>query len=166
MCSSDLALLDGLDPTVARTLVRSLVRGYQLISAAASPDLASLLDGLRSSPYRIPEDDLLRLGVVLFIDATEGARVSGVAPSGRLASAYLLHAPGPAPSGRRAPTLLASWNERSSDWDDFAWAAVPDLAARTGSRHGDYAALLADRERLLGNTRSGASDGGENAAGA
>ncbi len=33
---------------------------------------------------------------------------------------------------RRPPTLLASWNERSRAWDDFAWAAVPDLAERLG----------------------------------
>ena len=60
-------LIEALEPTVARSLLRSLVRGYQLITTAAAPDLASLLQALRSTPYRIPEDDLLRLGAILFV---------------------------------------------------------------------------------------------------
>ena len=160
------ALLDGLDPTVARGLIRSLVRGYQLISAAAAPDLAALLSALRAAPYRIPEDDLLRLGVVLIVDAARETKGNDASASGRLANAYLLHAPAPGSAVRRPPTLLASWNERSRAWDDFAWAAVPDLAERLGVRHEDYAQLLADREHLLGGAPVGGTDGGGEARGA
>jgi hypothetical protein len=165
------ALLEGLDPVVARALIRSLVRGYQLIATAVAPDFAALRDALRVTPYRIPEDDLLRLGVALFVDAAGSTAASGATPNGRVASAYLLHTPDPAVTTRRPPTLLAAWNQRSADWDDFAWAAVPDLAARTGSRHEAYAALLAEREQLLGHpgsgeTGSGETGSGENGAGA
>ena len=142
-------LIEALEPTVARSLLRSLVRGYQLITTAAAPDLASLLQALRSTPYRIPEDDLLGLGAILFVEAVGGSREKGEAPGGRVATAYLVHAPEAAGSVRRPPTLLAAWNGRSCDWDDFAWAAVPELAARTGLTHEAYAALLDEREGLL-----------------
>ena len=141
------ALLEGLDSTVTRVLVRSLVRGFPLIASAAASDLSALFDRLRTTPYRIPEDDVQRLGALLFFaDSAAGTTEGG---EGKLLSAYLLHAPDLALRERRAPTILFSWSEGRAGWDDFAWAAIPDLAARCGISHEAYATLLARREAAL-----------------
>ena len=128
-------LLSDLDPITARTVVRALGRGYPAIGEARAGDLASLLERLRSDPYRIPEGDLRRLGLVIILDES------------RLVSAHLLLSG--EPSERRAPTLLAVWDSSRRAWDDFAWAAVPEAAQRCGLTQVEYESRRRARLAIL-----------------
>jgi hypothetical protein len=134
-------LIERLSAATTKTVVRSLVRGFPLIATAPGRDLAALLDLLRGANLRVPEDDLHRLGVVVVLggDATAQSRV---------VSAHLLRAPALDGGARRPPALLATW-DGSGGWDDFAWAALPELAARIGVTQAAYSTQLASREREL-----------------
>ncbi|MEY3494939.1 MAG: hypothetical protein RI921_299 [Chloroflexota bacterium] len=128
-------LLSELDPLTARTALRALSRGFPAIAEASAPDLASLLEQLRSDPHRLPEGDLRGLGLVALFDES------------RLTAAHLLHK-GEA-NERRAPTLLAVWDSRAHGWDDFAWAAVPEIAQRCGVTQPEYELRLQERLAIL-----------------
>lgn len=125
------------------TTLRHQSAEERLVSSLDAEDLAALLSMLRKPSSRAIGEELQRFGVALFL----GER----APHGWLISAHLLRTSEGAPSSRSAAvaTLLATWNEERDQWDDFAWAAIPDLAARCGVTHEAYARLLADREALL-----------------
>ena len=129
-------LLSGLDSVTARTALRALSRGFPAIIQARGTGLAELLDALRADPHRVPEDDLRRLGLVLCLDATN------------LTAAHLMRS---AETGdRRPPALLAVWDEMRAVWDDFAWAAVPELAERCGVSQAAYEVRHAERRQILG----------------
>lgn len=134
-------LIERLSAATTKTVVRSLARGFPLIATAPGHDLAELLDLLRGANLRVPEDDLHRLGLVVVLggDATAQSRVE---------SAHLLRAPALDGGARRPPALLATW-DGSGGWDDFAWAALPELAARIGVTQAAYSTQLASREREL-----------------
>jgi len=134
-------LIERLSAATTKTVVRSLVRGFPLIATAPGHDLAELLDLLRGANLRVPEDDLHRLGLVVVLggDATAQSHVE---------SAHLLRSPALDGGARRPPALLATW-DGTSGWDDFAWAALPELAARIGATQAEYSSQLAAREREL-----------------
>ena len=134
-------LIERLSAATTKTVVRSLVRGFPLIATAPGHDLAELLDLLRGANLRVPEDDLHRLGLVVVLggDATAQSHVE---------SAHLLRSPAIDGGARRPPALLATW-DGSGGWDDFAWAALPELAARIGVTQAEYSSQLAAREREL-----------------
>ena len=134
-------LIERLSAATTKTVVRSLVRGFPLIATAPGHDLAELLDLLRGANLRVPEDDLHRLGLVIVLGG-DGAAQSHVE------SAHLLRAPALDGGARRPPALLATWNG-SGAWDDFSWAALPELAARVGVTQAAYSSQLAAREREL-----------------
>lgn len=126
-----------------------------LVSSVEAADLAALLAPARGAVRgAVANDAFRRFGVALFV-GDELARHDGTGVArqrGRLLSAHLLHAPEGASSRSSAaqrPTLLATWNEGAGRWDDFAWAAIPVLAARCGATHEAYALLLAEREAVL-----------------
>jgi hypothetical protein len=50
---------------------------------------------------------------------------------------------------RRAPTLLAVWDARAHGWDDFAWAAVPEIAQRCGVTQPEYESRFQERLAIL-----------------
>ena len=128
-------LLTDLDPVIARAGIRALSRGFPALVEAHASGLAELLDALRADPLRVPEDDLRRLGLVLCFDATH------------LIAAHLMRS---AETGdRRPPTLLAVWDPARDAWDDFAWAAVPDLAERCGLPQAAYEVRHAERLQIL-----------------
>ncbi len=128
-------LLSDLDPVAARTGLRALSRGFPALIEARETGLAELLDALRADPHRVPEDDLRRLGLVLCLDATN------------LTAAHLLRS---AETGdRRPPALLAVWDAARAGWDDFAWAAVPELAERCGVSQAAYEVRHAERLEIL-----------------
>lgn len=128
-------LLSGLEPLTARIALRSLARGYQAIIEAQAPDLLTLLMTLRTSPFRIPEDDLQQLGLVICLDER------------RLIAAHLLHPS--AGTTRRPPTLLTIWDSAASRWDDFTWAALPVFAERSRISQAQYDAIHRSRASLL-----------------
>ncbi|MCX5972772.1 MAG: hypothetical protein NTV27_04435 [Chloroflexi bacterium] len=134
-------LIERLSAATTKTVVRSLVRGFPLIATAPGHDLAELLDLLRGANLRVPEDDLHRLGLVIVLGGDVGAQ-------SHVESAHLLRAPALDGGARRPPALLATWNGRGG-WDDFSWAALPELAARVGVTQAAYSSQLAAREREL-----------------
>lgn len=134
-------LIERLSAATTKAVVRSLVRGFPLIATAPGRDLAELLDLLRGANLRVPEDDLHRLGLVIVLGA-------GSAAASHVESAHLLRAPALDGGARRPPALLATWSGPGS-WDDFAWAALPELAARVGVTQAAYNSQLAAREREL-----------------
>jgi len=134
-------LIERLSAATTKAVVRSLVRGFPLIATAPGRDLAELLDLLRGANLRVPEDDLHRLGLVIVLGA-------GSATASHVESAHLLRAPALDGGARRPPALLATWSGPGS-WDDFAWAALPELAARVGVTQVAYNSQLAAREREL-----------------
>ena len=128
-------LLGDLYPATARTGLRALSRGFPALIEARATGLAELLDALRADPHRVPEDDLRRLGLVLCLDATN------------LTAAHLMRS---AETGdRRPPALLAVWDATRAVWDDFAWAAVPELAERCGVSQAAYEVRHAERLEIL-----------------
>lgn len=129
---------DALDPVTTRSLIRALARGFPLLAEMSGSDLASLIARLRAAPIRVPEADLWRLGVVAFLD---GARVG---------AAHLLRPVTTPDAVRQAPAILGVWDGTRAEWDDFAWAAIPELAERCGTTHIAYAAQLDERIQLLG----------------
>jgi hypothetical protein len=134
-------LIERLSAATTKAVVRSLVRGFPLIATAPGRDLAELLDLLRGANLRVPEDDLHRLGLVIVLGA-------GSATVSHVESAHLLRAPALDGGARRPPALLATWSGPGS-WDDFAWAALPELAARVGFTQAVYSSQLAAREQEL-----------------
>jgi hypothetical protein len=134
-------LIERLSAVTTKTVVRSLVRGFPLIATAPGHDLAELLDLLRGANLRVPEDDLHRLGLVIVLG-------SDAAAQSHVESAHLLRAPALDGGARRPPALLATYaGERT--WDDFSWAALPELAARVGVTQAAYSSQLAAREQEL-----------------
>jgi len=134
-------LIECLSAVTTKTVVRSLVRGFPLIATAPGHDLAELLDLLRGANLRVPEDDLHRLGLVIVLG-------DGPAAQSHVESAHLLRAPALDGGARRPPALLATW-DGSGGWDDFSWAALPELAARVGVTQAEYSSQLAAREQEL-----------------
>ena len=134
-------LIERLNAVTTKTVVRSLVRGFPLIATAPGHDLAELLDLLRGANLRVPEDDLHRLGLVIVLG-------SDAASQSHVESAHLLRAPALDGGARRPPALLATYAGVKA-WDDFAWAALPELAARVGVTQAQYSSQLAAREREL-----------------
>jgi hypothetical protein len=134
-------LIERLSAATTKTVVRSLVRGFPLIATAPGHDLAELLDLLRGANLRVPEDDLHRLGLVIVLG-------SDAAAQSHVESAHLLRSPALDGGARRPPALLTTWNG-SGGWDDFSWAALPELAARVGVTQAAYSSQLAAREREL-----------------
>jgi hypothetical protein len=134
-------LMERLSPATTKTVARSLVRGFPLIATAPGRDLAELLDLLRGANLRVPEDDLHRLGLVIVLGG-------GSASQSHVESAHLLRAPSIDGGARRPPALLATYAGEKS-WDDFSWAALPELAARAGVTQALYSSQLAAREQEL-----------------
>jgi hypothetical protein len=134
-------LIERLSAATTKTVVRSLVRGFPLIATAPGHDLAELLDLLRGANLRVPEDDLHRLGLVIVLG-------NGPATQSRVDSAHLLRAPSIDGGARRPPALLATW-DGNGGWDEFSWAALPELAARVGATQAAYSSQLAAREQEL-----------------
>lgn len=134
-------LIERLSAATTKTVVRSLVRGFPLIATAPGHDLAELLDLLRGANLRVPEDDLHRLGLVIVLG-------SDAATQSHVESAHLLRAPALDGGARRPPALLATYAGEKR-WDDFSWAALPELATRVGATQAVYSSQLAAREREL-----------------
>ena len=128
-------LLGTLNPVVARTGLRALSRGFPAIVEARGTNLAGLLDALRADPHRVPEEDLRRLGLVICFDGAQ------------LTAAHLMRSP--EAGDRRPPALLAVWDSARSEWDDFAWAAVPELAERCGLSQAAYETRHTERLQIL-----------------
>lgn len=124
-------IFTALEPATVRTTIRALARGYALIADGRAASLAEILDKLRSGTFRVPEADIRRIAIVVVTDEV------------RVTSCHLLQ---PSETGSaRPPTLLSAWDADQQGWDDFAWAAIPELAERCRRTHAEYAAQHAAR---------------------
>jgi hypothetical protein len=128
-------------PTVAR-LAALLQGGASFAISLSAAGLSEALERLHAGPGRLPYDALRRLGLVATVDETErGLRcrvVHFLRPTERDGQGHVQ---------RRPPAILASWDEGSDRYDDYAWGITPELAERVGRTQAD---LEERRDRRAG----------------
>lgn len=116
--------------------------GVALVSDAA--DLEAVLERLHAPPVDLPYDAIRRLGVVI---------VLGAGPDGpRVVAAHYLRPTerdGQGHVQRRAPAVLAAWDEATASWEHYAWAITPELADRVDRSQADLEQRQLDRAGFL-----------------
>lgn len=154
-----------------RVLVRSLSRGFGLVSSVSALSLEEVLASLRSMQVGLREDELSYLGVVLVVGRDEVAAVAGdavataVDASAARSRITIAHYARPVARDahghvqRLGPAVLTSWDAGRGEWEHFAWGIYPELAARVGSRAGDFEHEHIHRTQYLaGLARAGVTD--------
>ncbi len=110
------------DPAAA---VAAIQEGRGRGATIAADSLEGLLRALRAAPFRLSDDAIARLGVVLVVEP--------VAP--RVAAAHYLRPVRLGADGRldrRGPAVLAAWDDLAARFDHFDWGVTSDLAERVG----------------------------------
>ncbi len=152
----------------ARAAVRAVSdrTGLALVATVAAPDIEGVLDRLRGLTVAAPDDEIVRLGAVLVLgrpaegsapELPDAGGVAGPAPLPvptriRVVAAHYLRPPAIGPLGRverRAPAVVATYDERRGAWDHFAWGIVPEIADRVGVRSGDLEAAVTVRRETI-----------------
>jgi hypothetical protein len=126
---------------VVRIAVRAVSVGYGLAATIRSGSLEEVLARLRAAPIRLTEDELSRLGLVLVLGDRAGTP--------RVVAAHYLRPVARDMHGhvqKLGPAVLATWDERASQFEHFGWGVTPELAIRTGHHAGDFEIEL-DRRR-------------------
>jgi hypothetical protein len=126
---------------VVRIAARAVSLGYGLAGTIAADSLEAVFARLGAAPFRITDDELSRLGVVVVLASGEGAvpRIAAahyVRPVARDMHGHLQ---------RLGPAVLAT-SDRDGRFEHFAWGVTPELALRTGRRAGDFE-IEQDRRR-------------------
>ncbi len=127
---------------VVRIAVRAVSLGYGLAATVDGDSLETVLDTLRATPYRLTEDELSRIGVVLVVAPADG-------PGVRVEAAHYLRPVARDMHGhvqKLGPAVLATWDPAARRFEHFGWGVTPELALRTGRRAGDFE-LEQDRRR-------------------
>lgn len=129
----------------ARIAVRAAAIGYGLAATIHGDSLDDVFAALRSSPVRLSDDELSRLGVVLVLRQVGGGRrrvaaAHYVRPVVRDAHGHLQ---------RLGPAVLATWNAITDTFEHFGWGVTPELALRVGRRAGDFELEAAARRAFL-----------------
>ena len=138
----------------ARIAIRALTIGYGLGGTIHASSLEEVLDALHQPPVALTDDELSRLGVVLFLrllPPPPGDAYTG--PLRRVSSAHYIRPLARDEHGhlqRLGPAVLATWSEASDAFEHFAWGVVTELADRTGRPPGDFEAEVARRAEYLG----------------
>lgn len=130
----------------ARLLVRALSLGYGMLATAPGTGLDDLLERLGQPEVGTVEDERSHLGVVLVMAPADAGG------SGRVKAAHYLRPVALDTHGhvqRRAPAVLATWNESAARWDHFAWGVMAELAGRVGMAPRDLEREQARRAALL-----------------
>jgi hypothetical protein len=134
----------------------SLIRGRRAGGVLEAASLGELRERLGSGPLPLTPDQLTFLGCVLVL-----AEASSEARRGRLrvvAAHYVrpLARDAHGHQQRLDPAVLATWDERLSRYEHFAWGVLPEIAARLGRRPGDLEADLHHRrDDLAGLVKGG-----------
>lgn len=118
---------------VVRIATRAVSLGYGLAGTIDADSLEGVFDRLRTAPFRITDDELSRLGIVLVL-----AESTGSVP--RIAAAHYVRPVARDMHGhlqRLGPAVLAT-SDRDGHFEHFAWGVTPELALRTGHRAGDF----------------------------
>jgi hypothetical protein len=142
----------------ARIAIRALSIGYGLGATIHADSLEEVLDALHQSPVALTDDELSRLGVVLFLrlmPPPPGDAYAG--PLRRVTSAHYVRPLSRDEHGhlqRLGPAVLATWNEASDTFEHFAWGVVTELADRVGRRPGDFEAEIGRRAEYLAGLAS------------
>lgn len=119
---------------VVRIAIRAISLGYGLGGSMGAASLEDVLGALRASPYRLTEDELSRLGLVVVLndDARGGMRVEAahyVRPVARDMHGHVQ---------KLGPAVLTTWDATAGRFEHFGWGVTPELAMRTGRRAGDF----------------------------
>jgi hypothetical protein len=133
----------------ARIAVRALSQGYGLGATIHADSLEEVLSVLGAPDVRLTDDELTHLGVVLILRAVRGRDRAIVR---RISSAHYVRPISRDAGGhvqRMRPAVLAAWDPAGDSFEHFAWGIVPELAARTGRRAGDFEAEHARRRDLI-----------------
>ena len=137
----------------ARIAVRALSIGYGLGATIHADTLEEVLDALHQPPVALTEDELSRLGVVLFLRVMPpppGDAYTG--PVRRVSSAHYVRPLARDEHGhvqRLGPAVLATWSETTDAFEHYAWGVIAELAERVGRRPGDFEAELGRRAEYL-----------------
>jgi hypothetical protein len=129
----------------ARVAVRAAALGYGLAATIHGDSLDDVLASLRSSPVRLTDDELSRLGVVIVLRRVSAERRRVVAAHYLRPVARDLHGH----VQRLGPAVLATWDPASDAFEQFGWGVTPELALRVGRRAGDFELEWDARRRLL-----------------
>jgi hypothetical protein len=147
----------------ARIAVRALTIGYGLGATIHAGSLEEVLDALHQPPVTLTDDELSRLGIVLFLrllPPPPGDAYAG--PLRRVSSAHYVRPLARDEHGhlqRLGPAVLATWSESTDSFEHFAWGVMTELADRTGRHAGDFEAEVARRaEYLDGLAQAGVID--------
>jgi hypothetical protein len=128
---------------VVRIAARAVSIGYGLAATIGASSLEEVLARLRAAPFRLTEDELSRLGLVLVL----GGRPATSLP--RVVAAHYLRPVARDMHGhvqKLGPAVLATWDGRADRFEHFGWGVTPELAIRTGRHAGDFEIEL-DRRR-------------------
>jgi hypothetical protein len=128
---------------VVRIAARAVSIGYGLAATIRATSLEEVLARLRAAPFRLTEDELSRLGLVLVL----GERPTTSLP--RVVAAHYVRPVARDMHGhvqKLGPAVLATWDGRSERFEHFGWGVTPELAMRTGRHAGDFEIEL-DRRR-------------------
>ena len=130
-------------PTLAR-LSALLQGGAGLAVNVSAGDLSAALERLHAAPGQLPYDAVRRLGIVVTAEQTaRGVRcriVHYLRPTERDGQGHVQ---------RRPPAILASWDEVTDRYDDYAWAITPELAERVGRSQAELEDRRRERAELL-----------------
>ena len=140
----------------ARLAIRAVSVGYGLAATIEGERLEEVFASLRRPPVGADEDELSRLGIVLFVRRLDDGRH-------RVTAAHYVRPTARDEHGhvqRLGPAVLATWDPGSDRFEQFAWGVTPELALRVGRKAGDFE-LEVDRRRdhLTALARAGVVDG-------
>jgi hypothetical protein len=142
----------------ARIAIRALSIGYGLGATIHASSLEEVLEALHEPPVALTDDELSRLGVVLFLrllPPPPGDAYAG--PVRRISSAHYVRPLARDEHGhlqRLGPAVLATWSEATDAFEHFAWGVVSELADRVGRGPADFEAELSRREAYLAGLAS------------
>jgi type IV secretory pathway ATPase VirB11/archaellum biosynthesis ATPase len=135
---------------VVRIAVRAISVGYGLAATIDADGLDAVIDRLRAAPFRLTDDEISRLGVVVVLGAADdgGPRIVAthyIRPVARDMHGHVQ---------RLGPAVLGTYDEGSARFEHFGWGITPELALRVGRRPGD---LELEQERRATELAAGGS---------
>jgi hypothetical protein len=142
----------------ARIAIRALSIGYGLGATIHADSLEEVLGMLHEPPVALTEDELSRLGLVLFVRLMPPPPGDTYTrPLRRVSSAHYVRPLARDEHGhlqRLGPAVLATWSETTDAFEHFAWGVITELADRVGRRPSDFEAELNNRKEYLAGLAS------------
>jgi len=133
---------------VVRIAVRAISVGYGLAATIEADGLDAVIDRLRAAPFRLTDDEISRLGVVVVLGAAHGDGIRVIAVHYIRPVARDMHGH----VQRLGPAVLGTYDEAAGRFEHFGWGITPELALRVGRRSGD---LELEQERRRAELETG-----------